>query len=105
MNENWVRMLSVKQWIEQASLQTADPARNHIITGMETDREMAEAAMTFVAAGMLPYPNCDADPNFSMRIGKVLWILESAFRTGRSPLAVLRDYEMQVSGFYRAAAL
>ena len=105
MNENWVRMLSVKQWLERVALQMADPDRNCIITGMGTEREKAEAAIAFVAAEMQPYPKCDGDPNFGMRIGKVLWILENSFRTGRNPHVVLREYEGETKSFYRATAL
>ena len=105
MNEEWVRMLSVKQWLELVALQMADPDRNCIITGMGTEREKAEAAIAFVAAGMQPYPKCDDDPNFGMRIGKVLWILENSFRTERNPHVVLREYEGETNSFYLATAL
>ena len=54
---------------------------------------------------MQPYPKCDGDPNFGMRIGKVLWILENSFRTGRNPHVVLREYEGETKSFYRATAL
>ena len=105
MNEEWVRMLSVKQWLERVALQMADLDRNCIITGMGTEREKAEAAIAFVAAGMRAYPKCDGDHNFGMRIGKVLWILEDSFRTGRNPHVVLREYEGETNSFYLATAL
>lgn len=100
-----VLMMSVKQWLERAGSQMADPARREIIMSQDSDRARAETALAFVAAESIPYEKANRHPYFDLRIGKVLWILEKSIHDGSDPLIELRVYNGEIDAFHAATQL
>lgn len=101
-----VQMMSTKQWVQRAADVMVDPNRRDIITSFNSDRDRTEALVSFVAAESLPYERATAGmPYFNMRIGKVLWAIETGLRQGLDFPAVLQAYESGVSSFYSQAHL
>ncbi len=100
-----VLMMSVKQWLERANTQLADPARREIIMSQDSDRARAETALSFVAAESIPYEKPNRHLYFDLRIGKVLWILEKSIRDGSDSLVELRVYNGEIDAFHATAQL
>ena len=99
-----VKMLSVREWLERAEAEMSAPVTQNVLAGFDSDRAKAEAIVSMIAAGLAPYQNCETDPNFGLRIGKVLFMIEKSIFQFQSPTAVLREYDAEIAGFYRAVS-